>query len=95
MAGGLRYETGRDMPPGMQALVAGNWVKEVQRILEETYQQDDRGIRYFLTKWVPLPDAAVIAELNGTGLVVVDRKGGMWMNGKPWEPPMEVNYGND
>lgn len=31
---GLRYESGRDMPPGMQALVADNWVKEVQRILD-------------------------------------------------------------
>lgn len=71
------------MPPGMQALFAGNWAKEVQRILEESFREKD-GIRYFYTKWVPLPDAVVIAELNGTGLVVVDSKGQKWRDGKIW-----------
>lgn len=84
MTGGLRYEAGRDMPPGMQALVAGNWVKEVQRILEDSFEEKN-GIRYFCTKWVPLPDAVVIAELNGTGLVVIDSQGKMWRNGRPWD----------
>ncbi len=83
MAGGVRYEAGRDMPLGMQTAAALHRVREIRRILRETYREED-GNRYFNTKWVPLPETAVINEFNGTGMIVVDRAGKKWKDGKPW-----------
>lgn len=31
MAGGLRYETGREMPPGMQELMANRFVEQIRQ----------------------------------------------------------------
>lgn len=85
MAGGLRYATGREMPPGMQERFALSRVAELRRILRETCRYDGSGNRYFITKWVPLPDTQVIQEFNGSGVIVVDRTGKKWKDGKPWE----------
>ena len=84
MAGGVRYEIGRDMPMGMQAAAALHRAREIRRILRETYREDENGNRYFSTKWVPLPEATVINEFIGTDMIVVDRAGQKWKDGKPW-----------
>lgn len=85
MAGGLRYETGRDMPPGMQERVALGWVAEMRRLINETCQYDGSGVMCFYTRAVPLPEAQVIQHFNGSGVIVVDRAGRKWKDGKPWE----------
>ena len=36
MAGGLRYESGRDMPPGMQEIIANQYIRRMKQAAQET-----------------------------------------------------------
>lgn len=73
------------MPPGMQERVALSWVAEMKRLINETCQYDGSGVMYFHTRAVPLPENQVIQHFNGSGVIVVDRAGRKWKDGKPWE----------